>query len=95
MQSVLEEIYHTDCGLREKMKFTAEYSRLKKEAEGYYDKLFGVLGEEPTKWLDEVWLLEAGMQSEFGLIGFREGIRFVFRLFADLFTDITGTEEQS
>lgn len=81
--SILEEIYNTDCGLREKMKHTAEYERLEKEAGGYYDKLFAMLGKEPAGWLDRIWLLEAGMQSEYGLMGFRAGIGFVIRVLTE------------
>ena len=83
-ESVLEDIFGGDCGLREKMKKTEEYERLKTESDSYYDKLFAILGKEPAKWLDEIWLLEGGMEAEFGLMGFREGIRFVFRIFAEI-----------
>lgn len=82
--SILEEIYFSVCGASENLQRTAEFDRFNKEACGYYDKLFALLGEEPTKWLDEIWILQGGMQSEFGLMGFREGIRFAFRLIAEV-----------
>ncbi len=84
MKSLLEEIYVTDSGLRENIKYSEEYSRLEQEANGYYDKLFGILGKEPSRWLDEIWMLEGGMRSEYGLMNFREGIRFVLRLIAEM-----------
>ncbi len=82
-KSILEEIYFSDCGPSETMVYTEEYLRLNKEADEYFDKLFAILGKEPGEWLDTIWLLEGGIHSEYGLMGFREGIRFAFRLLAE------------
>ncbi len=92
-ESILEEIFYDNCGLLVKMQYTKEYDRLKHRAEGYYDKLFAILGKEPSEWLDEIFLTEAGMESEFGLMCFREGVRFVFRLFADIMQNEGGNKK--
>ncbi len=50
-KSILEEIYFSDCGPSETMVYTEEYLRLNKEADEYFDKLFAILGKEPSEWL--------------------------------------------
>ena len=89
-ESILEEIFYDNCGLLVKMQYTKEYDRLKHRAAGDYEKL---LGKEPSEWLDEIFLTEAGMESEFGLMCFREGVRFVFRLFADIMQNEGGNKK--
>lgn len=85
IETLLEEIYFSDCGPIDKMKNTEEYNRLTKEAGKYYDKLFAILNEEQSKWLDEIYVLSGGTESEWGLVCFRAGIKFGLRLINELF----------
>lgn len=89
-KSILEEIYNSVFGAGDNLRHTVEYERLNQESDGYFDQLFAMLGKEPTKWLDEIWVLEGGMQSEFGLMGFRAGVRFAFRLIAEAAEGVEG-----
>ncbi len=53
-----------------------EYERVEKEKGEYYKKLLSLLGEEPREWLDEIWLLEGDLQSEWGYTNFQAGLNF-------------------
>lgn len=87
MESLLREIYECSEEVKKILKPNGEYEQLKKEAHEYYDQLFALLGEEPKRWLDEIWTLESGMKSEWGFTAFRAGIKICLRLLAQIFTE--------
>lgn len=93
---ILRELYFSFEKFSEKLKPNEEYERLFQEAGGYYDKLFGILGAEPNKWLDEVFILEGEMKAEWGFTNFQAGVKFGLRLaacaFADASADLNETE---
>ncbi len=53
-----------------------EYQRIEKVKDEYEKKICNLLGEEPQKWMDEIWVLEGEMQSEWGYSNFQAGLNF-------------------
>lgn len=85
--SILEEIYYSNCGQAEKLKAGEEYWRLEKEAGEYYDKLYAVLNEEQREWLYQFWFLSAGSESKWGYENFCAGLKFGMRLISEINND--------
>jgi len=79
-KSILEKIYFENCSLSEGLDAGKEYRRIADEAFEYYEKLGKVLNEEQQKWLDEIYLLSGGTESEWGYANFRLGLKFGIQL---------------
>ncbi len=84
-ESLLKEIYMSDCGPIDKIKNTEEYDRLSDEAEKYYGKLIKVLGKEQKTWLDDLLDLETLIAAEMGFMCFRAGIKFGIQFITEAF----------
>ena len=84
-ESLLKEIYMSDCGPIDKVKNTEEYDKLTDEVMNYYNKLSEILGEEPKTWLNELYGTETLISSEWGFMCFRAGIKFGIRFITEAF----------
>ncbi len=76
-KSILEEIYNR---LLENLDAGKEYRRIADEAFEYYEKLKNILNEEQRAWLDEIYVLSGGTESEWGHANFRMGMKLGVQL---------------
>ncbi len=79
-KSMLEEIYFCDSSMPENLDAGKEYHKIANEAFEYYEKLEKILNEEQKKWLDEIYLLSGGTESEWGFANFRIGFKLGMQL---------------
>ena len=82
--STLEEIYYLKSEEFGKLVRGTEYGKLTEEINKLYDKLFAVMNDEQKKWLDQIWFLNGGLESERGRYCFRMGFKTACRLMLEV-----------